>query len=61
MQHEHRRKLLSRVEEKWLKDILLKPKLRIYIQIKHKYDSEPYVRANLSRSQNVFSSPPSGN
>ena len=46
-----RSKLLAIFEETWLKDILLKAKLQTYIQIKQTYDTESYLKANLSRSQ----------
>ena len=36
--------LFALFETKWLNDILLKPELRTYIQIKHNYAPEPYVK-----------------
>lgn len=46
-----RKKLLDGFEIKWLNEILLKPKLRTYIQIKHNFGPESYVTVNLTRSQ----------
>ena len=46
-----RKKLLVGYNEKWLNDIMLKPKLRTYIQIKHNYETELYVKTNLPRNK----------
>ena len=46
-----RKKLFVGFNEKWLNDIMLKPKLRTYVQIKHNYETELYVKTNLARNQ----------
>jgi len=42
---------MSNFEHKWLTGIMAKPKLRTYLQIKDVYETELYVKANLSRNQ----------
>ncbi len=44
-------KFLFRFEETWSKNVLLKPKLKTYIQIKENFAPETYVLARLSRNQ----------
>lgn len=44
-------KLLSKFKDKWKKEILTKPKLRTYVQIKDAFETEFYVKSNLSRNQ----------
>lgn len=46
-----RKKLLSRFEYQWSNNVLVKPKLRAYIQIKHYYGTEFYAKANLTSWQ----------
>lgn len=43
--------LMLNFEHKWLTGIMVKPKLRTYIQIKDVFDTELYVKANLTRNQ----------
>lgn len=44
-------KLLLKFEEKWFENVLLKPKLRTYMQIKSNFGPELYVTSRLQRSQ----------
>ena len=40
-------KLLLKFEEKWFENVLLKPKLRTYMQIKSNFQPELYVTSRL--------------
>ncbi len=44
-------KLLFQFEETWSKNVLLKPKLKTYMQIRENFAPETYVLACLSRNQ----------
>ena len=44
-------KFLLKFEEKWFENVLLKPKLRTYMQIKSNFGPELYVTSHLQRSQ----------
>ena len=46
-----RKKLLVRFNEKWINDLMLKLKLQTYVQIKHNYETELYVKTHLPRNQ----------
>ena len=46
-----RSNLMSNFKHKWLIGIMAKPKLRTYFQIKDVYETELYVKANLTRNQ----------
>ena len=45
------KKLLDGFNEKWLNDIMLKPKLWTYVQIKHNYETALYVKTFTKKSE----------
>ena len=46
-----KQKIFCNHKEKWSNDIWSKPKLRSYVQIKHCFGTEPYVKSFLTRNQ----------
>ena len=44
-------RLMRKDSDIWLREVTSKPKLRLYVQIKTEFETEEYVKMNLTRSE----------
>ena len=47
-------RLHNKDKDRWLRAVASKPKLRLYIQIKNEFETEFYVKLNLTRSERSY-------